>query len=72
MDNIILKAKSPFDFLKKLRILFNIFLEYNISIKSSKSFLDYPNIGLLGQKVNSLGLTTSEEKLKAINLLNYP
>lgn len=72
MDDIICKAKSLLDLLKKLYILFNIFLEYNISIKPGKSFLNYPNIRLLGQKVNFLGLTTLEEKFKAINLLNYP
>lgn len=60
------------DLLNKLRILFEIFLCYNISIKPTKSFLNYPDIGLFGQQVNSLGLTTSEEKLKAIRLLNYP
>lgn len=56
----------------KLRILFDIFLEYNISIKSSKSFLNYPNVRLLIQRVSSLDLIISEEKLRAIKLLNYP
>ena len=53
-------------------MLFEIFLRYNISIKPTKSFLNYPDMGLLGQRVNSLGLTTSDEKLKAIFLLTYP
>ena len=29
-------------------------------------------MALLGQRVNSLGLTTSEQKLKAIQFLTYP
>lgn len=53
-------------------MLFKIFLHYNISIKLTKSFLNYPDVGLLGQRVNSLGLTTSDKKLKAIRLLTYP
>ena len=72
VDDIICGARSLSDLLEKLRILFDIFLEYNISIKPTKSFLNYPDVGLLGQRVNSLGLTTSEEKLQAIKHLTYP
>ena len=60
------------DLLGKLRALFEIFLHYNISIKPTKSYLNYHNVGLLGQQVNSLGITTSDEKLKTIRLLYYP
>lgn len=59
------------DLLAKLRILFDIFLRYNISIQPIKSYLNYPDIALLGQQVNSLGLTISDEKLKAVHLLKY-
>lgn len=69
--DIICGAKSLPDFFKKLRILFSdIFLKYNISIKLSKFFLNYFDVGLLGQKINFLGLTTFEEKFRAINLCN--
>lgn len=60
------------DLLTKLRVFFKIFLRYNISIQPTKSYLNYPNVALLGQRVNSLGLLTSEEKLKAVHLLKYP
>ena len=53
-------------------MLFDIFLHYNISIKLTKSFLNYPDVVLLGQGINSLGLTTFDKKLKAIQLLAYP
>ena len=49
MDDIICEAKSLTDLLQKLCILFDIFLEYNISIKPTKSFLNYPDVKLLGQ-----------------------
>lgn len=71
VDDIICKARSLSDLLKKLRILFKIFLKYNISIKLTKFFLNYSNIGLLGQRVNSLGLTILEEKFWAIKHLTY-
>ena len=72
VDDIICGAKSLSDLLEKLRILFDIFFEYNIFIKPTKFFLNYPNVGLLGQQVSFLGLTTLEEKLRAIKHLTYP
>lgn len=47
VDDIICRVKSLPNLLNKLRILFDIFLEYNISIKPSKFFFNYPDIGLL-------------------------
>lgn len=52
-------------------MLFEIFLYYNISIKLTKSFLNYLDVRLFGQRVNFFGLTTSDKKLKAICLLAY-
>lgn len=72
VDDIICRAKSLDDLLVKLRTLFKIFFAYNISIQSTNLFLNYPDIGFLGQKVNSLGLTTAKDKLQAIKLLSYP
>lgn len=72
IDDIICKAKSLSDLLGKLHIFFDIFFKYNISIKPTKFFLNYLDVGFLSQQVNSLGLTTLEEKLKAIRLLTYP
>ena len=49
IDNIVCGAKSLPDLLAKLRTLFEIFLAYNISISPTKSYLNYPNVVLLGQ-----------------------
>lgn len=72
LDDIICRAKSLFDLLKKLQIFFDIFLKYNIIIKSTKSFLNYSDIEFLDQQVNFLGLTTSEKNLRVIKQLIYP
>ncbi len=72
IDDIVCGAKLLPNLLEKLRNLFEIFLKYNISISPIKSYFNYPNVALLGQRVNSLGLITSEQKLKAIQLLTYP
>lgn len=72
VDDIICGARSLDDLPSKLHILFEIFVAYNISIKPTKTFLNYPDVGLLGQEVNTLGLTTAKEKLNAIRLFQYP
>lgn len=72
INDIVCDTTFVSELLAKLWILFNIFVNYNISIKPTKTFFNYPNIGLLGQRVNSLGLTTAEDKLRAIQLLCYP
>lgn len=66
------EARLLSELLDKLQILFEIFLNYNISIKPTKSDLNYPDIMLLGQWVKLLGLTTPEKKLRAIQHLTYP
>lgn len=48
VNNIIYGAKSLLDLLNKFRVLFNIFFYYNISIKPTKSYLNYPDIAFLG------------------------
>lgn len=72
VNNIICRARSLNNFLSKLRILFEIFVAYNISIKPTKTFLNYPDVGLFGQEDNTLGLTTAKEKLDVIRFLQYP
>lgn len=72
VDDIMCRVKFLADLLKKLRILFDIFLHHKISITPTKSFLNYSDIELLDQQFNSLSLTTSKEKLRAIKLLTYP
>ena len=72
VDDIIYGVRSLNDLLSKLRIFFELFVTYNISIKQTKTFLNYSDVGLLGQEVNTLGLTTAKEKLNAIWFLQYP
>lgn len=63
VDNIIYGAKSLKNLLIKLHTLFEIFVTYNIFIQPIKLFLNYPDVNLLGQRVDFLGLTTIEDKL---------
>ena len=72
VDDMIIFSKTLVEHLQHLRTIFQLFQDRRISLSPTKSFLGYPTVILLGQRVDSLGLTTSEEKLAAISALAFP
>ena len=72
VDDVVIGSHSFEEHVDHLRQVFELFQRFNISISPKKAFLAYPDVSLLGQKVNSFGLTTAEDKLKAISQLRYP
>lgn len=72
VDDMIAFSRTLSEHLEHLRRMFALFRERRISLNPKKSFLGYPSVTLLGQRVDSLGLSTSEEKLAAINSLQFP
>jgi hypothetical protein len=72
MDDIVIFSATFQDHLKHLRQLFTKLTEHCIHLSAKKSFLSYPTVQLLGQKVNALGLATDTEKLAAISRLTFP
>ncbi len=72
VDDVVSGARSFSQHLNDLRELFRVFTAVNVSISPTKTFLGYPDVNLLGQRVNSLGLSTASEKLMAISSLKYP
>lgn len=72
VDDIVIFSKTLDEHLFHLRQIFGMLVANNISIKPEKAFVGYPTVYLLGQKVDSLGLATAEDKLKAIAGLRYP
>ena len=72
VDNVVIGAKSFADYLANLRSLFKLFVEHNVSISLTKTFLGYLNINLLGRRVDLFGLAIAEEKLEVIRSLKYP
>ena len=49
----------------------NLLRDMNITLKSSKTFLNYSNIILFEQKMNNLKLIISKKKLKIITILFF-
>ena len=72
INDIVTGSKSFVEHLRQLRQLFQLFCDYNISISPTKTYLGYPNVNLLGRRVDSLGMATAEDKLEAIRMLKYP
>lgn len=72
VDDIVIFSRTLEDHVRQLRQIFGVLRSNNISIKPTKAFIGYPSVQLLGQKVDSLGLATTEEKLKAIAKLKFP
>ena len=72
VDDIVIFSSSEEEHFQHLRQIFAALDEVNITLSPRKSFLNYPSVRLLGQKVDALGLATSEEKLAAITNLAFP
>ena len=74
VDNIIIytKLKSLNDHLTHLDKVFSSLTKKGICLSPKKSFLGYPTVQLLSQRVNALGLATAEDKLAAIVNIEFP
>ena len=66
VDDIVIFFTSLKKHLAHFRFVFSTFKKMNIYLSSRKSFLDYPFIQLLNQKIDVLKLTTAEEKFIVI------
>ena len=71
IDDVIIHSKTFIEHLAHFCKVFTLFTSHNISIKPIKIFLGYTEIDLLGQQVNSIGLSIAEAKLEAIAKLKF-
>ena len=71
VDDIVIFSNSFEDHIKHLHQVFKTLTYYNICLAPEKSFLGYPSVALLGQRVDAFGLTTSADKLAAIARLAF-
>jgi Reverse transcriptase (RNA-dependent DNA polymerase) len=72
IDDMIIFSGTLEDHLEHLDRVFNRLRELGICLSPTKAFLGFPSVIMLGVRVDSLGLTTPEEKLKAIANLKFP
>ena len=60
------------EYIKYLDLIFNKLAELYITLALNKSYIDFLDVKLLRQCVDSLGMITSEAKLKALLSLKFP
>lgn len=72
VDDIIIYSHTLEEHLEHLNRLFSMFREKRVNLSPGKSFIGYPSVRLLGQRVDALGMTTSEDKIKAISEKTFP
>jgi hypothetical protein len=72
IDDVVIASHTLEEHIHHLRTIFGLFSSVGISINPLKAFIGFPSIRLLGQHVDSLGLSTAAEKLEAIASLEFP
>ena len=72
VDDIIVFSHTLQEHLSHLNQIFQLFRAKRVSLSPTKSFIGYPSVTLLGQKVDGLGMSTSQEKIQAITDLRFP
>lgn len=71
IDDVIVRLRFFDKYIYHLHTIFQLFMDYNISIKLSKNFSGYKSINFLGQPVNAVGLAFSKSKFKAIAKIQF-
>ena len=72
IDDMVCGSVTLQDHLNHLDRFFERLDSYGISLAPEKSFLGYPTVKLLGQRVDAFGISTAEDKIEAIRELEFP
>ncbi|KAL2017179.1 hypothetical protein VTK56DRAFT_2499 [Thermocarpiscus australiensis] len=72
IHDIVIFSDNAEDHIKHLRTIFALFRSKNIAISPKKSYIGYPNVELLGFRVDGLGLITTEHRVQAFKDLAFP
>ncbi len=72
VDDIVIFSNTLEEHLNHLHNVFGVLDKMGICLSPEKSYLAYPSVQLLGQRVDALGLATSEDKLAAISRIRFP
>ncbi|KAJ5922591.1 hypothetical protein N7516_010294 [Penicillium verrucosum] len=60
------------EYITDIRRLFQCLQAYNIKLEPKKAYIGFHRVSILGQRVDALGMSTPEEKLRAIADLQFP
>ncbi|KAM3512912.1 hypothetical protein MY11210_003468 [Beauveria gryllotalpidicola] len=71
-DDIFTGSRTFVQHLTNLKAVFGALLAHNISIGPKKTFIAFTLVVVLGRIIDSLGLSTIEDKMAAIHKLVFP
>lgn len=72
INNIIITNRTLEDHIIHIDCIFNRFVEYNITIKNSKCFINYPSTIVLNQRINIYNLSTIKNRFAALSKIAFP
>ncbi|TQS34689.1 hypothetical protein Golomagni_04917 [Golovinomyces magnicellulatus] len=72
IDDVVIFNRTFEEHFEHLRAVFQKLRSFKIFLSAKKCFLDYPSMGLFGQRVDALGLASAEDKIKATHNLEFP
>lgn len=72
MDNVIIFSRTLEDHLEHLDSVLIILENAGVTLKVFKYHFGFPSIQALGHHVTRLGLSTVQEKTKAIRKMSFP
>ncbi|KAJ5407336.1 hypothetical protein N7465_008620, partial [Penicillium sp. CMV-2018d] len=72
VDDIVVVADSLGQHIVHLRLVFATLQKYNICLDPAKARIGFPSLTLLGKEIDEFGMTTNDDKLKAIRSLSFP
>ena len=71
VNDIIIFSRILQKHLSHLRQIFELFRSKRVSLSPIKSFINYPSVILLDQRVDKLDMFTSQKKIQAITSLRF-
>ncbi|KAI3088816.1 hypothetical protein CBS147333_10369 [Penicillium roqueforti] len=72
VDDIFAVGDTLDEHVAKLHLLFAKLEEFNITLDPKKARIGFPSLTLLGKDIDSAGMSTTAEKVKAITSLVFP
>ncbi|KAJ5090186.1 hypothetical protein N7532_008870 [Penicillium argentinense] len=72
VDGVFTTSPTCDDHLNHLHTLLARLEEFGIKLEPRKSYIAFPSIHFLGQRVDAFGMTTRDERIKAITNLQFP
>ncbi|TKA26197.1 hypothetical protein B0A54_16888 [Friedmanniomyces endolithicus] len=72
VDDIVIALRTEQEHESYLYAVFGKFKQYNICLSPKKSFIGYPIVTLLGQRVDAFGYSTNADRIVALCDLAFP